>query len=371
MPLVIGQGAASFSDLNLYSFATQFTAGSLVEDVDYDLSAIDMSIFYDVLGVSGYSFPAQIFNDLYIGYYGAGSDFLGAYGTDLAVDGNDLLQSGTVTLAGLGDETDSIAIAGVSIDVADILAAAATSDTADDQALITSNLGGADLFMFNGRADNTAHGLGGNDTMFGGKGNDILFGDNGNDILFGDQHNDRLTGGRGNDFLIGGRDNDILKGNGGKDTAVFGLDGITDITVTLTTKAQQNTGEGRDRLIKIENLMSGGGNDSLTGNGKANTFNAGGGDDTLTGNGGKDKFIFGFGPGTDIGADTITDFEDDIDTLVLDSDIWGGGLSRAQVVSTYASVVGSDTVFDFGSGNTVTVLGVTDTSIFIDDIIIG
>ena len=136
MPLVIGQGAASFSDLNLYSFATQFTAGSLVEDVDYDLSAIDMSIFYDVLGVSGYSFPAQTFNDLYLGFYGTGSDFLGAYGTNLAVDGNNVLQSGTVTLVGLGSGRNSIAIADVSIDVADILAAAATSGTADDQAVV-------------------------------------------------------------------------------------------------------------------------------------------------------------------------------------------------------------------------------------------
>ena len=57
-------------------------------------------------------------------------------------------------------------------------------------------------------------------------------------------------------------------------------------------------------LVSIENLIGGGGGDTLVGNDAANELTGGGGEDTLTGNGGSDTFIFT----SDESDDSIADF---------------------------------------------------------------
>ena len=104
----------------------------------------------------------------------------------------------------------------------------------------------------------TISGLGGDDLLVGHAGAIILNGGAGNDYLDGGAGNDTLNGGSGNDTLDGGTGNDTLDGGSGNDT----LDGGT-------------------------------------------------GNDTLTGGGGNDTFKFETG----FGADTITDFTRDSDTL--------------------------------------------------------
>ena len=85
----------------------------------------------------------------------------------------------------------------------------------------------------------------------------------------------------------------------------------------------------------------------------------------LIGGQGADRFVF---TGT-FDADRVNDFTDDVDTLVFDDALWGGGLTASQVVSGYASVVGGDVVFDFGSGNTVTLAGFASLGPLSDDIV--
>ncbi len=107
-------------------------------------------------------------------------------------------------------------------------------------------------------------GLGGDDTITGSRLDDTLSGDEGNDVLSGGAGNDFLSGGNGQDILIGG--------------------------------------------LGVDRLDGGAGNDRLAGQG---------GNDQLTGGAGADLFYFNLNGG----QDTITDFQNGIDKIVIGSDI--------------------------------------------------
>lgn len=159
-----------------------------------------------------------------------------------------------------------------------------------------SGAGGADM-IYGGSGNDTLGGDDGNDTLYGGKGNDLINGGNDHDLIFGDENDDTLNGDGGNDKIYGDAGNDIIDGGTGDDI----LDG-------------------------------------------------GAGDDQLTGGGGNDIFIY-----RGNGADTIVGF------------VAGAG-ARINVTTGFAAFDdfiaaavqdGADTFIDFGSGNTLTLLGVT------------
>jgi len=166
--------------------------------------------------------------------------------------------------------------------------------------------------LFGNYGDDFLTGNGGNDKLNGRVGNDILNGGKGNDQLIGRSGNDQLIGGSGNDKLIGGK---------GKDTAVFSAK--SNVVKLFTTK-KQNTRDGLDTLIGIENIDGGGGNDKLYGNIISNTLTGGTGNDLLVGGVGKDKLIGG--KGKDIfklskgeGYDLIQDFKNKQDKIFIGS----------------------------------------------------
>ena len=152
--------------------------------------------------------------------------------------------------------------------------------------------------------------------------------------------NDTVTGNALGNHIVGARGNDSVHGNNGNDW----IEGYDE----------------NDRLFGDRN------NDTISGGSGNDLINGGTGIDSLNGNAGLDTFIFN--PG--FGIDTIAGFEDNIDRLKLDDAIWGGGKTVAQVIATYAHVVGANTVFDFNNGNKFTVLGVTNLAVFQDDITI-
>lgn len=123
-----------------------------------------------------------------------------------------------------------------------------------------------------------------------------LLGSRFDDTLFGDQLANRLEGANGDDNLLGGDGDDTLVGGGGFDT----LDGGGDID-TLSyqganaalrvdlVNSSRNLGEAEgDVLASFENLIGGGHDDTLAGNGLANLLKGANGDDSLVGRGGAD-----------------------------------------------------------------------------------
>ena len=69
-----------------------------------------------------------------------------------------------------------------------------------------------------------------------------------------------MVGGDFNDTLYGNLGNDTVNGGSGRDTAQFSS---LSNRINLNTTRWQNTADGRDRLISIENVNAGSGNDLL------------------------------------------------------------------------------------------------------------
>lgn len=182
----------------------------------------------------------------------------------------------------------------------------------------------------------------GADQIKGGDGNDKLSGLSGNDLLQGDAGNDTLLGGDGNDTLTGGTGNDALTGGLGIDTAVY--TGSTKISVNLSLTGSQETGQGKDTLLSIENVRSGSGNDILTGNSSANILDGAAGYDLLVGGGGNDTLLGGSGNDTLLGGDGYDNLHGG---LGLDMLTGGKGADRF----IFAIGDGRDTVSDFQDGS--------------------
>ena len=225
--------------------------------------------------------------------------------------------------------------------------------------------------------------VGGNDhdTIWGDANANVLNGEGGDDVLHGRDGNDTFIGGAGNDWFDGGNN-------------VWGETGITNDTVdysasraaisinlgldsgghsnALATVAHSQYAAGGDAdgdiLWNIDSIIGTAFNDSLTGDGNANTFQAGAGDDTLAGLAGNDT-LFG-GDGNDVlnggadndilsgglGHDTF-DGGTGIDTLDLTRD--AGDASRGFIVDlSHGSIYAND-------GNGV----VEDTIQFVENVI--
>lgn len=181
-----------------------------------------------------------------------------------------------------------------------------------------------------GTGNDTLDGGNGDDSLIGGSGNDVLIGGYGNDTIKGGAGNDELRGGHNNDSLYGGHDDDIFYGDAGNDLMHGGRGNDTvdytdfdvDLSVSLHNKRAHGLEIGTDTLRFIDNINSGGGDDTLKGSTGVNIIDGGAGDDeirslqgadTLTGGSGIDTFVFRT---YDLsGVDTITDFEVGTDLL--------------------------------------------------------
>lgn len=158
---------------------------------------------------------------------------------------------------------------------------------------------------------------------FGTKIENALGGSN-KDRLVGNVLNNDMRGGAGGDVLNGLQGNDKLRGEDGADR-LFGHNG--------------------------DDLLAGGlGRDRLEG---------GRGDDRLFGGLGADTFVYK----ARSNADEIRDFQNDRDSLLFI------GHGTKQDVMARATDVGSDVVFDFGNGHSVTVLNMSVATIT-DDVLV-
>jgi Ca2+-binding RTX toxin-like protein len=109
--------------------------------------------------------------------------------------------------------------------------------------------------------------------------------------------NDDITGSNFDDTLIGVGGDDIIRGRGGEDV--------------------MRGGKGKDSLAGDD------GEDELFGNAGGDTLDGGDGNDTLTGNAGADRFSFSTMLDAETNLDTVTDFGDGADRIVLSASIFG------------------------------------------------
>ncbi len=258
-----------------------------------------------------------------------------------------------------------------------------------------------------GSGNDTITGNAANNVLWGNAGDDVINAGQGDDVLYGGTGNDTLNGGRGNDIFYAGQGDDMLNGGAGADAFYGGLghdtvdyidagagiianlaapagntghalgdtyDSIEGLIGslfgdTLTGNSDNNTLSGRqgdDFLYGAQGndtLLGGQGNDHLFGGQGNDTLNGALGNDYLAGGLGNDTFVFS----GSFGADTIADFTagsglGDVISLSLGSAFD----TFAEVMAVATNILGG-TLFNFGSGNTITVSGVTTASFVADD----
>jgi Ca2+-binding RTX toxin-like protein len=124
-----------------------------------------------------------------------------------------------------------------------------------------------------------------------------------------------------------------------------------------TSDADAIHGKGGDHT-----LIGLGGDDFLQGGDDGDRLLGGAGADDLTGGRRADRFLFGGG----FGVDTITDFQDDMDTIHLR--LASLGVTSLADALSHARVMDGDTVFTFDTGDRLIVENLTDMNLLQNDI---
>ncbi|MDB5525655.1 MAG: hemolysin-like calcium-binding protein [Rhizobium sp.] len=215
--------------------------------------------------------------------------------------------------------------------------------TYEDNDTVTIGAGGAELVTM-GHGNNTLVATGwvgavqaysGNDTVtlgVGGAGHVALYG--GDDTVHVSETTDDGTV--------------MLDGGAGTDTVDFGSFGIA-VQISLSDPIEYVAGPAIFVVTGFENLTTGSGADELIGNSVANILNGGQGNDSLTGNGGADTFVFASGDGDD----TVEDF-DAAENDVIDLSAVTQITDFSDLSANHMDQVGSDVVIDNEAGDTIT-----------------
>jgi len=271
---------------------------------------------------------------------------------DLRGNGKNKVVMAASDVKALSDTTDKLYVHG---DAGDILTLVGTwnqtgTETVNGQVykIYTSN--GATVVVAPGVVTATeVNGTPGNDTLTGGGNNDIVSGGDGNDSL---------SGGAGDDTLKGGAGNDTLDGGDGNDTADYS-DETGDLTVTLGAPGGSHGPDtGDDVLNRIENVIGGKGNDTITGDGGNNVLDGAEGNDVLDGGDGNDTLHGGSGNDTLKGGagNDAADYRDASGDVVIDlsrgtGDDGQGGTDTLVDIENVFGGAGNDTLTGDGNNN--------------------
>ena len=347
--------------------------------IDATLAAVVTPMIADVAAIEDLYGPATIRAGDTV--YGANSNVEGYLGDLFGIlfDGesnNALYRGDAVTMTVTDtDGIDTIDLSTVSQAQTVYLEAGGISDVAGlignmviaQNTIIERFEGGTGVdTVYGNTADNVISGNNGNDILRGNSGDDEVNGGTGNDMLYGGSGHDDVNGGDGADNIIGSSGRDDLRGNSGNDVIEGG------------SEADELRGHaGEDRLWGNDggDYISGGGdNDWLYGGGSRDFMYGGqnndriagedgsdrlygqsgddyliGGADTdwLYGGTGEDRFLFG----ENFDKDLVRDFENNVDTILINDNLWSGTKSAQDVIDEYAIRDGADVVFDFGNGD--------------------
>ena len=154
---------------------------------------------------------------------------------------------------------------------------------------------------------------------------------------------------------------DTITGNG--NTQIFFISATAGVNVDLTTgSVSGDASVGHDTITGgVFNVLGSNFNDTISGTASNDILNGGSGNDTISGRAGNDSLTGGVGADIFVyadagGADTVTDFNraegDKIDLTGVSS------VSSFADIQSKASVIGGNTVIDFGGGNTLILSGV-------------
>ncbi|NJS40407.1 MAG: calcium-binding protein, partial [Rhodobacteraceae bacterium] len=125
-------------------------------------------------------------------------------------------------------------------------------------------------------------------------------------------------------------------------------------------------GEGADLLTGgagHDSLTGGAGDDTASGGDGNDVLNGGAGDDVLSGGAGFDSFVF------DGGHDIILDFTNDVDTIVLERDLWTGPAPDLASLLAGATVTATGILLDLPEGGALDIRGIFNTTLLMDDIV--
>lgn len=277
----------------------------------------------DISGVLG-----GLGDDTIFGSNGA-DDLRGRQGDDVlqARAGDDTLDGGLgqdILRGGSGSDTARYTshTRAMTIDLANLTAyATGTSALTDQLAAIENAIGGSGndrligsaigQSLDGGKGNDTVDGAGGDDTLAGSVGTDLLQGSAGNDTLLATPFPDLETGeddSRGTEWfwdLLQDDGPDTLDGGAGRDTVAVSsadyvyyygaVEGVLDASVNLATGTLRHDfpDSSTDRLISIENVETGTGDDTVVGNAAANALSVGDGQNIVHAGNGNDTVVGG------------------------------------------------------------------------------
>jgi VCBS repeat-containing protein len=199
----------------------------------------------------------------------------------------------------------------------------------------------------------------------------IVFAGNGNDSVLGGAF-DAITVGSGNDTIIAGSDDLIIAGNG-RDTVTAGTEDLITLgdgndsvsagadDVILARDGNNSILGAADDAITLgngNNNVTGGSNDAIAlGNGK-NVIAVGSNDSVAVGQG-TDTFVFDQIAASGVGRVTIAGFSSARDILQFNANL----VANFAAVKALAKQAGANTVITFDKSDSITLLGVTLSSL--------
>jgi len=343
----------------------------VISSVSFTLGAnLENLTLTGITGTEDINGTGNILNNVIIG--NDGNNILDG-GVDLATgaaDGRDTLQGGlgddTYVISGPNEDT-IIEAADQGVDTVQSLGTFELSANLENLIL----LGIGNFNGFGNSEDNLIQGNDGNNLLNGRGGADQMIGGNGNDTYYVDNASDGVIEiGTGNDTVVSTISFDLsvailasienlsLDGtgniNGTGNASANVLNGNSGNNI-LRGREQNDTlfgGEGNDTLEGGANtataLGANDGNDTMDGGLGDDVLNGGVGNDTLTGGLGADSFLFDSQRDfqtTDVGLDTITDFEAGVDKILLDQTTFRailGDTANNQLLSSEFAKVAAD-----------------------------
>ena len=218
------------------------------------------------------------------------------------------------------------------------------------------------------------------DAMSGTSGNNIIFGNGGDDVIAAGIGSLLAYGGLGNDSFVATVGDGIatFDGQGGVNTYDLSQTSAA-ATVNLAVGTATSAQTGAATLVSIQNVVSGLGNDTISGDGNNNTFFAtvGDGNDAYTGNAGIDTYdLSGTAAGAtvNLGLQTSTSLDTGSDTLKTIENVVGSAGNDSFVAAvgdgnnSYNGGLGTDTYDLSASVAAATVNLTTGTASFLGEV---